>query len=72
MLWKLKHTSPLPFDLQTVYLPTKRAQGQRKPSKEKLALSLRWLGYGPEDDMWMPEHRLGNAARLIRDSEHLV
>lgn len=30
---------------------------------------VRWLGYGPEDDVWMPDHRLPNAEDLVRRYE---
>lgn len=32
---------------------------------------VRWLGYGPEDDTWMPEHRLANAPELVRQYEEV-
>ena len=30
---------------------------------------VRWLGYGPEYDEWMPDYRLSNASELISDFE---
>ena len=30
---------------------------------------VRWLGYGPEFDEWIPEHGLGNASRLTQEFE---
>lgn len=30
---------------------------------------VRWLGYGPEFDQWMPEHRLAHAPDLVQEFE---
>ena len=30
---------------------------------------VRWLSYGPEDDWWIPQHRLGHARKLIHEYE---
>lgn len=32
---------------------------------------VRWAGYGPEFDEWMPERRLANAPELVQDYERL-
>ena len=27
---------------------------------------IRWLGFGPEEDNWLPEEELENAARVLK------
>ena len=35
-------------------------------ARNRLQLLIRWKGFDASEDMWLPEHELGGAQRLVK------
>lgn len=44
-----------------------RIVADRRTSTGEWEYKVRWTGYGPEDDMWLPEQELQNAPMILRE-----
>lgn len=44
-----------------------RIVADRRTAKGGWEYKVRWTGYGPEDDMWLPEQELQNAPSILRE-----